>query len=249
MLRSTATVARLTFKRSLHQKPKKGFAAWYRKQWGGSPSDRNTMYQHLVQLGDPCLRQQALSVRPEDVRTDEIQQLIANLKNMLTLYDTLGVSAPQVGVSAQVSVVSCSQAQVDAWPEEAVTERRMKAFDTRVLINPTLRIIDSGERVLREGCGSMYGFSALVPRAAAVKVTALDESGREFTWSVRDWTARIVQHEVDHLHGVLFVDKALPETLEFAYWSTVNARGGDFRLSYSGIKGVKHRLFPFNLVK
>ena len=82
-----------------------------------------------------------------------------------------------------------------------------------------------------------------------MQINALDANGSDFEWKVADWTARIVQHEFDHLEGKLYTDIMLPKSLSFAYWETVNKRNGDFKLGYSGISGISHRIFPFNMLK
>ena len=87
-----------------------------------------------------------------------------------------------------------------------------------------------------ESCSSMLGFSALVPRYSKVEISALDEVGDEVGWSPSGWSARIAQHEFDHLQGKMFIDSALLDSLSFDYWKVVNNRQGDFRLPYDGIK-------------
>ena len=69
-----------------------------------------------------------------------------------------------------------------------------------------------------------------------MRITALDENGDNVEWSPAGWSARIVQHEFDHLQGKMFIDRAKPETLAFEYWKLVNNRQGDFKLSFDGIK-------------
>jgi peptide deformylase len=76
-----------------------------------------------------------------------------------------------------------------------------------VLINPRLVVEDPAPAEFHEGCLSVAGFAALVPRARGVRVEALDEQGRPVTVSARGWYARILQHELDHLDGTLYVDR------------------------------------------
>ena len=124
----------------------------------------------------------------------------------------------------------------------------MELIPFKVLVNPQLRVLDSSPVLAREGCCSMYGFSALVPRASRVEVTALDplDGGKEVRWEARGWAARMLQHEVDHMNGALFVDKMQPaESLQFNYWKTVNDRRGQFRLGYGGISGVSHKILKY----
>ena len=76
-----------------------------------------------------------------------------------------------------------------------------------------------------------------------MRLSALNERGDPVDWTVEGWTARIVQHEFDHLQGKMFIDRADLETLSFDYWKIVNNRQGDFRLGYDGIKPGPTKLF------
>ncbi len=118
-----------------------------------------------------------------------------------------------------------------------------------MFVNPEVEVVDATRISARETCASVYGFLALVGRPKAIRVSALNAQGEEETSEFSDWSARIVQHEVDHLQGRLFTDIMTPETLQFNYWSVVNKRRGDFKLGYAGISGFKHKIFPFNLIK
>ena len=69
------------------------------------------------------------------------------------------------------------------------------------------------------------------------------QTGKTVDWKPTGWAARIVQHEWDHLQGKMFMDKVAPEDLALDYWKLINARGGDFRLSYAGIKGGPSKWF------
>ena len=82
----------------------------------------------------------------------------------------------------------------------------------------------------------MLGFSALVPRYNRVEVSGLDQEGDNVEWSPSGWSARIVQHEFDHLQGKMFIDGAVLDSLSFDYWKIVNNRQGNFRLPFDGIK-------------
>ena len=82
----------------------------------------------------------------------------------------------------------------------------------------------------------MLGFSALVPRYRKVELRGLDQEGNDIKWSPSGWSARIAQHEFDHLQGKMFIDRAVLESLSFDYWKIVNMRQGQFRLPFDGIK-------------
>ena len=238
--------------RTLHQRPKQGFADWYRSVWSPKrpcPASSGDPRSHIVQLGDPVLRETAKPIRPVDIGTDAVQHIIRVMSALLRRYDALGLSAPQVGLPARIVVLQCTRRQLDAWPREVAEKYGMREFPLRVLVNPSARVLDSRQVVGREGCCSMHGYSALVPRADRVEVTALDGEGRDVRWETEGWPSRLVQHELDHLEGKMFVDRMQAESLYFNYWKTVNDRRGDFRLGFSGISGIRHRVFPFNYIK
>jgi peptide deformylase len=80
------------------------------------------------------------------------------------------------------------------------------------LINPILAIVDPTPCLFFEGCLSLNGFTAVTPRAAAVRVTAFNEKGEAIEINAGGWYARILQHEIDHLNGCLYIDRMLPAT-------------------------------------
>jgi peptide deformylase len=86
-------------------------------------------------------------------------------------------------------------------------ERQRVPFAPRVFVNPVLRPVGEERAMFFEGCLSVRGFAALVERSLEVEVSGLDERGAPATWRVRGWPARILQHEVDHLDGTLYVDR------------------------------------------
>ena len=88
----------------------------------------------------------------------------------------------------------------------------------KIFINPTLKIIDSNMLAFREGCLSVAGYSAIVPRAKEVEVSGLDDTGNRVTWRVAGWPARIAQHEMDHLKGNLYIDTMLYKTFVNNEW-------------------------------
>lgn len=203
--------------------------------------DQGTIgHKHIVQLGDPVLRRPVLPLDPSEIEHPIIQGLVDRLVATLNKYDCLGLSAPQIGVSAPVSVIQFTANQLRNWDKDYVERFRLVEVPLTVLINPEMRITDPVEVFAREGCASMQGFSAVIPRAREVHVKALNRNGEPFEWTVKDWTARIVQHELDHLQGRLFLDKMRPESLVFNHWRTVNKRGGKYTMSYSGTKTRIH---------
>lgn len=135
-------------------------------------------------IPDPVLRQKATRVKNID---SSIQDLIDNMLETMHSASGAGLAAPQVGVPLRVIVISI--------PEEKEI----------VLINPQI-IRKSGERLITEGCLSIPGYYAQVPRAEAVRAKGLDRNGKEIRLRANDILAQALEHEIDHLNGVLYVD-------------------------------------------
>jgi peptide deformylase len=116
----------------------------------------------------------------------------------------VGLAAPQVGVALRIAVVE-DPAPV---PEEVRIARGRVPLPFRVLVNPSYEPVGTGRAAFFEGCLSVPGWQAVVARHAAVRLRAQDEHGRPVDEVVTGWPARIVQHETDHLDGILYLDRA-----------------------------------------
>jgi peptide deformylase len=167
----------------------------------------------IVQAGDPVLRAPARPLSLDEIQSTAIQQLIADMRETMRAAPGVGLAAPQVGLPLQLAVLEdAPEYHANATPAE-LAERERQVVPFHVIINPVITL-EPGEPVeFFEGCLSVDGWMALVPRARAVRVEALDGEGRDVRLSVRGWHARILQHEIDHLHGTLCVDRMDPRTL------------------------------------
>jgi len=142
----------------------------------------------ILKYPDPVLRKKAL---PVEEFGEELEKLVQDMAE--TMYDApgAGLAATQIGVSQQVVVM-------DIGPKE---QRELS-----VLINPEI-VCAEGEVVDEEGCLSVIEFSAKVKRAVRISVRAKDVQGNVLEFEAEEWHARVIQHEVDHLHGVLYIDR------------------------------------------
>ena len=167
----------------------------------------------IVQAGDPVLRERARPLSLDEIQSTAIQQLIADMRETMRDAPGVGLAAPQIGLGLQLAVIEdAPEYQANATAEE-LAERQRAIVPFHVIINPVLTL-EPGEPVeFFEGCLSVDGWMALVARAVAVRVEALDEHGRDLVIEARGWHARILQHEIDHLHGTLCVDRMDPRTL------------------------------------
>lgn len=170
------------------------------------------MIFEIVQAGDPVLRRPAAAVAPVDIATPFVQELIASMRH--TMYDASGVglAAPQVGESLQIVVMEDDGPWLEAMSPERLTELRRDPLPFTVLVNPTLEPLGDETDEFFEGCLSVEGYSAVVRRHRAVRVRGLDTGGGSVAFELQGWPARIAQHELDHLAGVLYVDRMDPRT-------------------------------------
>ncbi|XP_062997532.1 peptide deformylase, mitochondrial [Elgaria multicarinata webbii] len=176
-------------------------------------------YSHICRVGDPILRSLAAPVEPERIAGGEVQALIQTLVRVMRKQRCVALSAPQVGVPLQVFVAEYPEGLCEEIPPSIRQARQLAPFPLRVFVNPTMRVLDSQLASFPEGCESISGFSACVARYLAVQVSGLDETGQQATWQASGWAARIVQHEMDHLQGVLYIDKMESKTFVNARWA------------------------------
>jgi peptide deformylase len=167
----------------------------------------------IVQAGDPVLRQVARPLSLEEIRSPKLQKLIADMRETMRAAPGVGLAAPQVGIPLQLAVIEDAREAQARSTDEELEARERAIVPFHVIINPVITLEPGEPMEFFEGCLSVEGWMALVPRAAAVRVEALDEHGNDVSLAVRGWHARILQHEIDHLHGTLCVDRMDPRTL------------------------------------
>ncbi|MCU0518454.1 MAG: peptide deformylase [Oscillatoria sp. Prado101] len=141
-------------------------------------------------LGDRALRQNAKRIAKVD---DDIRQLVREMLQTMYSADGIGLAAPQVAIQKQLIVV-------DVEPENA-------ANPPLILVNPTIKGLTGDLCVYQEGCLSIPGVYLDVTRPEMIEVTYKDELGRPKTLTATGLLSRCIQHEMDHLNGVLFVDR------------------------------------------
>lgn len=145
----------------------------------------------IRQFGDPVLRAPALAItRFDEVLADEAQRMVAIMNEARGV----GLAAPQVGSLRRLAVVLTGE---DAPPV--------------VLCNPEITWRSEEEDIDYEGCLSIGEISVEVPRAVAIRVTAQDVGGETFEIAPEGFAARVIQHEMDHLDGILILDRTAPE--------------------------------------
>jgi peptide deformylase len=139
--------------------------------------------------------------------------LIDEMRETMRDAPGVGLAAPQIGLPLQLVVIEDRPEYIDRGDPEDMKARERTTVPFQVLVNPRLTVVDRTPVELFEGCLSVSDFVMVVPRAHAVKVEALDHLGQPVTLSVQGWPARILQHEIDHLRGVLCIDRMRSRTM------------------------------------
>ncbi|XP_076240887.1 peptide deformylase, mitochondrial [Calliopsis andreniformis] len=189
-------------------------------------------YDHICQVGDPVLRTKATPVDPNTIQTKEFQKALEHLCKVLRKYEMVGLAAPQIGLSWQVFAVELTEKELKKFSPKEREIFEIEAIPLTFFINPKMEIKPSAEVTSFEICGSVAGFRGQVTRAKEVEIKALNRLGDAFTWQGKGWSARIVQHEFDHLQGKLYTDKMDPTTFECCLWEAVNLTEGEAKLKY-----------------
>jgi len=161
----------------------------------------------IVQAGNPVLRQRARPLTVAEIRSREIQKLIETMRTSMHEAPGVGLAAPQLGFGWQLAVIEDREDYHKDVPEALLQERERRPVPFHAIINPAIEVIGEERAEFFEGCLSLAGFTALVPRARAVRVTCLDERGEQKVIEASGWYARILQHEIDHLNGTLYIDR------------------------------------------
>ncbi|HVK73562.1 MAG TPA: peptide deformylase [Kofleriaceae bacterium] len=178
----------------------------------------------IVQAGAPVLRRPTRPLAPAELASARVQELIESMRDTMRAAPGVGLAAPQIGESLQLVVIEDSPDRQAALTPEQLAARGRAVVPFHVLVNPTLTVIGDEVADAFEGCLSIAGLVMGVPRAYRVRVEALDERGQRVVREASGWYARILQHEVDHLRGVLCCDRMDPRTLSTAanlaaHWS------------------------------
>ncbi|MFE4680598.1 peptide deformylase [Streptomyces sp. NPDC056721] len=157
----------------------------------------------VVEAGDPVLRSRAQTYDGQ-LAPALLERLITAMRASMHAAPGVGLAAPQIGVPLRIAVIE-DAAEV---PEEVRVTRGRVPQPFRVLVNPSYVPVGAHRAAFFEGCLSVPGLQAVVSRHQRVRLRGLDERGRTVDEEFTGWPARIVQHETDHLHGTLYLDRS-----------------------------------------
>jgi len=158
-------------------------------------------YLTILQRGEPVLS--AIAKPILNVHADEVKQLIFALKTTVAQAKGVGIAAPQVGISLRLFIM-CSA------PSERYPDAPLLA--PAVIINPEILNVSQQQVLGWEGCLSVKGKRALVPRYSTIEVSYIDDAGVKHQQTLKGFLARIFQHELDHLDGITFIERLDNET-------------------------------------
>jgi peptide deformylase len=171
------------------------------------------MLLEIKSAGEPVLRQTARNLAAKEILSREIQQLIENMRETMHKAPGVGLAAPQIGLGLQLAVIEDKPEYMKEIRPEVLAGRQRQPVPFQVVINPILTLESPLNAGFFEGCLSLAGLTALVLRAGRVRVDCLDHQARPMTIQAVGWHARILQHEIDHLNGTLYIDRMEPRTL------------------------------------
>ena len=170
----------------------------------------------VARVGNPVLRQKASALTVEEIKSPSVQKLMDDMVVTMREYEGVGLAAPQVHESKQIIVI-----------ESAASIRYSEApnIPLTILINPVISYYSEEKADGWEGCLSVGDFRGVVPRSTSIKVDALGGNGKKVSIDATGFLSVVLQHEIDHLNGVIFVDKIKDlKTLSFLkeyerYWA------------------------------
>jgi peptide deformylase len=156
------------------------------------------MSKEIIQIPHPALREVSTEIPADEILSENIQSLISDMREALESQDDgIGLSAPQVAVTKRIFIVSHRLFESDPSAKDMI------------FINPVVTWSSKETDIAEEGCLSIRGKYGDVERPSSVKIEAYSEEGIKLEYEASGMLARIFQHEIDHLNGVLFIDKAI----------------------------------------
>lgn len=159
----------------------------------------------VARMGHPVLRQKARLLSSEEIRSESMLQLIKDMQDTMEAEGGIGIAAPQIGESVQATII--------VLPENSERYGTLDSSARYVIFNPVITIIDETKQGFWEGCLSVPGLRGFVQRPRKVRIDFLDQSAQPQSIEVEDFLATVFQHELDHLFGILYVDRIEDKSL------------------------------------
>jgi peptide deformylase len=158
----------------------------------------------ILQKHEPLLRDQASTVAESEFGSVELRDILADMSRaLLSQDDGVAIAAPQIGISKRIFLISRKVFAIENGEEDNAS-----AYQDKVFINPTITKLSKETEKMEEGCLSVRYLYGKVRRSKKAMIEAYDARGKKFKMGASGIIAQIFQHEVDHLDGILFIDKA-----------------------------------------
>lgn len=154
----------------------------------------------IREVGDPILTEKCKDIDIKNIN-QEILEEIEDLKETLNFTEGFGIAAPQAGINKRIVIIQINK--------EKCTYKDCEEVPTTVMINPTWKKLSNETEIQYEGCLSVPTIRGKVERYTNIEVTYYNEKGEEITKQVKGFTARDIQHECDHLDGIVFLEKVI----------------------------------------
>jgi peptide deformylase len=156
------------------------------------------MIRPICRMGHPVLRQTAKDVTKDYLVTDDFRQLLGDLHDSMEHYGGIGIAAPQIGVSLKVAIIELKE--FNRYGEKV-------NLPLTTFINPRFELVSDEQQGFWEGCLSVPGLRGFVERPRHIKVHYMNEHWEDKTLEAQGFLATVLQHELDHLFGVLYIDR------------------------------------------
>ncbi len=165
----------------------------------------------IIQKENPLLREEAKEISIEDIKSRKIETVIRRMEKALEKEDDgIAIAAPQIGESLRIFVVSKKIFEIMEQEKELEDNliKEKEEYKNLIFINPEIIKTSKEQMLVEEGCLSVRWLYGQVKRAKKVMVKALNQEGKVFTFGASGLMSQVFQHEIDHLNGILFIDKA-----------------------------------------
>lgn len=156
------------------------------------------MIREMLKMGHPMLRDKAQEIEHAFIQTNEFRELLIDLEESMIHYGGIGLAGPQIGVGLQIAIIKLSG--MNRYNE-------LIELPKTYFINPQITILDHQTKGYWEGCLSVPGLRGFVERAQKIKVNYIDENGHPRELVAENFLATVIQHELDHLEGLLYIDR------------------------------------------
>jgi len=167
--------------------------------------------ESIIQKENPLLRKETKEVSVEDIKSRKIETVIRRMEKALDKEDDgIAIAAPQIGESLRIFVVSKKVFEVMEKEKDPTAKMRTEKeeYKNLIFINPEIIKTSKEQMLVEEGCLSVRWLYGQVKRAKKVMLKAFNQDGKSFTFGASGLMAQVFQHEIDHLNGILFIDKA-----------------------------------------